>query len=152
MVSYFGQDLGESLATMWSIWDPVPTGLAERVLVRLAAADVDYEYALLALTSRETTLAGARAPDQVLTFSFESEDLSMVIRVSEVGDGKCRIDGWVSPARSMTVSVVQGGVTQQVRVEDAGRFEFPEVPSGPARFLLHPDTASTHHITPAVDL
>lgn len=142
----------ESLARLWHRLDPVPDDLSSRVLLALAIDDVDVEYELLQLTSRRAHLAGARSSDEVLTFTFDSEDLSMVLRVSPTGSGTCRVDGWISPPRPMTVTATQGGVTAEAHVLDQGRFEFPELNSGATRFLLHPESTTTNLVTPAIDL
>jgi hypothetical protein len=144
----------DSLAQMWELVDPVPDGLADRVLVSLAVDDLDAEYELLHLTERSDRLVGVRSggEDDVLTFTFDSEELSMVLRVSSTGPDTCRVDGWISPARPMTVTAAQAGVSLEANVVDEGRFEFPELRSGATRFLLHPDATSTNLVTPAVDL
>ena len=147
-----GDDLFGSLATMWDVRDPVPAGLVNRVLVALAIGDLDVEYELLQLTERSTQLAGTRGAPDVITFTFDSEDLSMVLRVSSTGTETCRVDGWITPARLMTVTATQDGESVEAHVVDAGRFEFPNLKSGATRFLLHPDSTTTNLVTPAVDL
>jgi hypothetical protein len=142
----------DSLSHLWELQDPVPPDLADRVLIALAVDDLDVEYELLDLTERNTRLVGARSREDVLTFTFESTDLSMVLRVSSTGSDTCRVDGWVSPPREMTVTATQAGTSVEAHVVDAGRFEFPELKSGPTRFLLHPESPTTNLVTPAVDL
>ena len=147
-----GDVLLGSLATMWDSRDPVPQGLVNRVLVALAIGDLDVEYELLHLTERSSQLAGTRGSEEAITFTFDSEDLSMVLRVSSTGTESCRVDGWITPSRTMTVTATQSGVSVEAHVVDAGRFEFPELKPGPTRFLLHPDTTTTNLVTPAIDL
>jgi hypothetical protein len=144
--------LFDSLSMVWAQRDPVPDDLVERVLIALAIDDLDTEYALLHLTEVSTQLAGTRSADDVLTFAFDSEDLSMMLRVSRTGPETCRVDGWISPPRPMTVTATQAGESLEARVLDEGRFEFPELKSGATRFLLHPGNATTNLVTPAVDL
>lgn len=142
----------DSLAEMWQRRDPLPEALVDRILVALAMDDLDVEYELIDLTSRLVGLAGTRSDDEAITFTFDSADLSMVLRVSSTGGDTCRVDGWITPARDLTVTATQAGNTVTARVVDQGRFEFPELKSGATRFLLHPELSTPHLITPAVDL
>lgn len=142
----------DSLAELWERRDPVPEDLVDRILISLAMDDLDVHYELLDLTARLVGLAGARSEDEAITFTFDSADLSMVLRVSSTGGETCRVDGWITPARELTVTATQGGVSVQANVLDQGRFEFPQLRSGATRFLLHPEESTPHLITPAVDL
>lgn len=142
----------DSLVAVWQRLDPVPEGLVDRVLVALTMDDLDVDYELIHLTSRWVGLAGARSDDEAITFTFDSADLSMVVRVSSTGGDTCRVDGWITPARDLTVTASQAGNAVHAHVLDQGRFEFPELRSGATRFLLHPEASRPHLITPAVDL
>ncbi|MGL5825705.1 MAG: hypothetical protein ACRCYU_12980 [Nocardioides sp.] len=142
--------LVDSLARMWERIDPVPAGLVERALVSLAVDELDLEYELLSLTERGAGLTGARGG--TLTFTFDSAEVSLVLRVSSTGPDTCRVDGWITPARPMTVTAAQAGVSVEATIVDGGRFEFPELRSGATRFLVHPDTVGITLVTPAVDL
>ncbi len=147
------EPLLDSLADVWDTHDPVPDALVERVLVALAIEDLDVAYELLSLTSRRAELVGARAGGEAITFTFDSDDVSMVLRVSSTGPDTCRVDGWITPLRALTVTASQGGRSVVANILDAGRFEFPELRSGATRFLLHPDAnPTTNLVTPAVDL
>lgn len=141
-----------SLVEVWQRVDPVPKDLVDRVLVALAVEDLEVDYELLDLTSRWVGLAGARSDEEAITFTFDSADLSMVLRVRSTGGDTCRVDGWITPARDLTVTASQAGNAVQAHVLDPGRFEFPELKSGATRFLLHPEASTPHLITPAVDL
>lgn len=145
-----------ALATMWDRADPVPDDLVERLLVMLALQDLDMEYELLDLVSRSDRLAGTRSSGDVLTLSFEGADFSMVLRVSRTGPQTCRIDGWLTPPRPLTVTATQGGESVDARVDQSGgRFELGEVRIGPTRFLLGPeeqDPPGPTLATPPVDL
>lgn len=142
----------DSLAELWERRDPVPEGFVDRILIALAMDDLDVQCELLRLTSRLVGLVGARSEDEAITFTFDSADVSMVLRVSSTGSDSCRVDGWITPARELTVTATQAGVAVRAHVLDQGRFEFPELRSGATRFLLHPEASPSHLITPAVDL
>ncbi len=89
--------------------DPPPDDLADGVLARLAAEDLDYE--LLTLVESDEALAGVRsvatllrAPDETGTWSLEylGPGFRVQLRVSRRGR-QARLDGWVSPPQPMTV-------------------------------------------------
>ncbi|MGL5809287.1 MAG: hypothetical protein ACRCYQ_05020 [Nocardioides sp.] len=150
-----GGRIRRAFARTWAAKDPSPTVRANRI-VAAHAASTDLEYELLVLATRNgQRLMGARGPNDVFTMTFESGELCMVVRVSPAGEDSCRIDGWVSPPTELSVRVVQGDRSWDTEVSEQGRFEFPAVRSGPARFLLHPTgpgNPAGNKITPAVDL
>jgi len=127
--------LWRELASMWDAHDPMPTGLVEQSLVAIATEDLDVEYELLHLAMRTSELAGARGCGEALTISFSGEAFSLLLRVSGDGDAR-RVDGWVTPAQAMRVSVKQRGRTFEADVDDGGRFEIPKLPGGPSRLWL----------------
>jgi hypothetical protein len=129
------QQLWRDLATMWNTYDPMPAGLPEQVLVGIATEDLDAEYELLHLVTRTSELAGARGSGEALTISFSGEAFSLLLRVSGEGEYR-RVDGWVTPAQEMRVSVKQRGRTFEADVDPGGRFEIPRLPSGPSRLWL----------------
>jgi len=124
------------LATMWDARDPVPDGLVERVLVAMATEDLDAEYELLHLVERSHELAGARGSTDAVTISFAGDSFSLLLRVSGTDTDVRRVDGWVTPAQEMRVSVKQGGRTFEADVDAGGRFEIPRLPAGPSRVWL----------------
>jgi len=124
------------LATMWDARDPVPDGLVERVLVAMATEDLDAEYELLHLVERSHELAGARGSTDAVTISFAGDSFSLLLRVSGTDTDVRRVDGWVTPAQEMRVSVKQGGRTFEADVDAGGRFEIPRLPGGPSRVWL----------------
>ena len=150
--------LWESLASMWDDVDPMPEALVERVLVTLATRDLDAEYELLQLVERTDRLAGARSSAEALTISFSGASFTLLLRVGGIGTAFRRVDGWVSPAREMRVSVKQDDRTWAADVDSSGRFELPRLPGGPSRFWLvgraGPSTGADEELfaTPTFDL
>jgi len=124
------------LAAMWTERDPMPSGLVERVLVALATEDLDSEYELLHLVSRTDELVGARSAGDALTISFSGESFALLLRVSGIGGAFRRVDGWVTPARRMRVTVKQHSKVWGADVDSSGRFEIPQLPAGLSRFWL----------------
>jgi hypothetical protein len=151
-------ELWGELARMWDEHDPMPEGLIEHVLVALATEDLDAEYELLHLVSRTSELAGARASGDAITISFSGESFALLLRVSGIGDATRRVDGWVTPARAMTVTVKQKSRSWDAEVDSHGRFELAGLPGGLSRFWLTAkgatgaEGASALFATPTVEL
>ena len=132
----------DDLATMWEARDPMPDGLIDKVLVALATENLDAEYELLHLVERSRELDGVRGGvSEAMTIAFSAGAFSLLLRVTELTDSFCRVDGWVSPAQAMTVKVTQPGGTIQAIVDALGRFEISRLPTGLTRFFLLSDDA-----------
>jgi hypothetical protein len=128
--------LWQELAAMWHDHDPVPADLVEHVLVALATEDLDAEYELLQLVARTSELAGARGKGDALTISFSGESFALLLRVSGMHGDDRRVDGWVTPAREMRVTVKQKDRSWAADVDGHGRFELSNLPAGLSRFWL----------------
>lgn len=64
---------------------------------------------------------------------------------------QARLDGWMSPARPITVllaSLLRKPVILETRVSDSGRFEFPFAPTGACRMSFIIDDAGRPPATP----
>jgi hypothetical protein len=155
------------LAAVGRIWqqvDPPPVDLADGVLARIAAEDLEFD--LLTLVESEDALAGVRSAthvddaadqDEAGSWSLEyaGPDLRVYIRLTRL-DRRTRLDGWVVPARPLTVRLraddgaAVGEATLETAVDEFGRFELPDAPSGLARltFFDEPRTATRPRITP----
>jgi hypothetical protein len=134
--SFDDGSLWRDLASMWDSLDPMPSGLVERVLVALATDDLDAEYELLHLVERTDQLVGARGTSDALTISFTGGAFALLLRVSGIGSQTRRVDGWVTPAREMRVTVKQQNRTWEAEVDARGRFEIPRLSAGLSRFWL----------------
>ncbi len=144
------------LVQMWEAHDPVPDDLVEKVLVTIETEDLDAEYEMLHLLERTRELSGARSNGSALTIAFSGGSFSLLLRVSELGTKHCRVDGWVTPAQSMRVTISQQDLTQEAEVDPRGRFEIPRMPTGLTRFFLRStepsDTGEGMFATPTVEL
>ena len=132
-----------AVSRLWAQVDPPPEGLAEGALARIAAEDLEFELLTLVETS-EDALAGVRhaAPepgDEAGTWALEYEggDLQVHVRLTRIED-RTRVDGWVVPARALTVRLSAEGSTEplQVEVDEFGRFEFSAAPTGLTRLTF----------------
>ncbi len=135
------------LADMWSAHDPAPPGLAERALVALEMEDFDAEYELLHIIERGNLLVGTRAagaPEkdvatETLTIVFSGNSCSLMLRVGRLDDDHRRVDGWVSPPRSVQITLKQQKGDVQVDSDARGRFEVARMPAGLTRAALSCD-------------
>lgn len=146
----------DTVARLWEKIDPPPEDLADGVLARLAAQDLEYE--LLTLVESDEVLAGVRtatmqrAPDETGTWSLEylGPGFRVQLRVSRRGR-QARLDGWVSPPQPMTVmlsSVLRKGTVLEAQVSDSGRFEFPVAPAGACRMTFVTESGGRPQATP----
>ena len=153
----------EAVARVWQQVDPPPADLADGVLARLAAesADLDMEFELLTLVADDQALAGVRSaapteePDRDETGSWSMEyvgpDLHVYVQLTRSED-RTRLDGWVVPARPLSVLLRAEGVTdpQHTEVDEFGRFEFADAGAGLSRltFAEEPRTTARPCVTP----
>jgi hypothetical protein len=126
----------EQLMRMWNARDPMPPDLPETVLVALALDDLDHDYELLHLVQQTRELAGTRSQAEALTIVFSGVSVWLMMQVRSLSSSERRLDGWVSPARRLRVSVRQDGATWESRADAQGRFELPRLPSGLSRVVL----------------
>jgi hypothetical protein len=149
-------ELLDAVAKLWERLDPPPDDLADGVLARLAAQDLEYE--LLTLVESDEALSGVRstatlrAPDETGTWSLEylGPGFRVQLRISRRGR-QARLDGWVSPPQPMTVmlsSVLRKGGVLEAQVSDSGRFEFPVAPAGACRMTFVTESGGRPQATP----
>ena len=147
--------LFHAIRQAWTAWDPPPADLADTILIALATDDLDAQYELLTLVQRHDRLAGARGPgpddttatartetDRVL-IEFRSGELSVLVRVSHGEGGSHRLDGWVTPAASGRVTVIQGDSTATAAIDPTGRFDLPVTRHGLTRLIVQPVAPET---------
>lgn len=116
------------LREMWERVDPMPADLPDRVIAAIAADDLDLE--LLTFTAAESL--AVRGEAQVLECS--TDELTLVVWISDEPDGTRRIDGWTEGVEEVTL--LGGSDSRSAVVTGAGRFEFDDLPSGPVRLRL----------------
>jgi hypothetical protein len=144
-------ELLDAIAELWGVLDPPPEDLSEGVLARIETNDLDAE--LLTLVEWDKELSGVRsvtmlrAPDEVGTWSLEylGPGFRVQVRISRSAR-QARLDGWVVPAQPMTVfltSMGKNSTSEETRVSDSGRFEFPVTPTGACRLTFVSDPSST---------
>ena len=137
--------LFDRLAEEWLRHDPVPPTLVDRMVrtvqAELESDPLDVEYELLVLTSTSDQLVGARTTmTGPVTLQFDADELQLLVRVRQLSDGECRVDGWVTPASDLAVTAIQGDRRIDAVVTAPGRFEFPTLGREPTRLILSTTT------------
>lgn len=136
----------ETLRLMWSERDPVPAGLADRVSVALAVADLDAE--LLELVE-DLAVTGARGEDRARTVTFSSDTVSVMVTIDD-GPRGARLDGWIGDGGGLRVELRGPDGSRDTVADEDGRFAFEAVPSGVVRLVLHPTGTAALRLARAV--
>lgn len=138
-----------ALRRMWRAKDPMPDGLIDEVLVTLATRELADDYALLVLVDDSSEMVGTRGPGGVRVLEFGHGATTAMLRVSELDDGRVRIDGWLVPAGTSIVHLEQDAADESSPVSAEGRFEFAAVARGATRLRIVPDSDSTASSAPS---
>jgi len=149
-----------AVGRLWQQVDPPPVDLADGVLARIAAEDLEFD--LLILVESQDALAGVRSSAETgdvaqredtgsWTLEYAGSDFRVYLRLNRIED-RTRADGWVVPARPLTVRLLAEDRDDplETSVDEYGRFDFADAPSGLARllFLDESPTADRPRITP----
>lgn len=130
-----------SIRALFDTVDPAPGGLADRVRFAVALADLETEAArLIAEVSEagEQPALARGAAEESRTITFDSSELTIMIRIDANSDGTARVDGWLAPPRLCRVEITQHDGAIAVDADDDGRFVFASVPRGTVRLVVRP--------------
>ena len=135
--------------------DPMPADLPERIRFSLALRDLEIEVARLA--EEDQLAVAARGKEQARTITFDSDSLTIMIRIDENRDGTARVDGWLAPPRRCEIEMKTAAESLSVGSDEQGRFAFARVPRGMAQLVVRlaeqgPDGAGRSVVTPALIL
>jgi hypothetical protein len=128
--------------------DPMPADLPERIRFSLALRDLEAEVARLAAEQDPRALA-VRGAEQSRTITFDSDSLTIMIRISQSTD-TVRIDGWLAPPQACRVELRSGERTLNAAVDVEGRFVLEAIPRGLAQLVVRLDEALTAGGGPAI--
>jgi hypothetical protein len=115
--------------------DPMPPGLPERVKFALTMQRLEAEVAQI-VAEDEPRLTGVRGAEHSRTVTFDSDSLTIMIRIEQEKDGTLRIDGWLAPPQRREIELQVTGPPQRAASDDQGRFVFAGVPHGAARLVV----------------
>jgi hypothetical protein len=133
--------------------DPMPADLPERIKFALALRNLECEVARLSEQEDQRALS-SRGEEQSRTITFDSESLTIMIRVEANGDGTVRVDGWLAPAQRREIEMKTAASAMKAGTDEQGRFAFPRVPKGTAQLvvLAAASPAARSVVTPALIL
>ena len=106
--------------------DPPPCHLVERVQFAQELEDASIEVFRLGL---DRDLVATRG-EQSRTITFDSDSMSIMIRISASEHERVRVDGWLAPPVARSVELRTSAEPLQADVDDQGRFVFSEVRHG----------------------
>jgi hypothetical protein len=122
---------------MFEAIDPMPADLPERIRFFLELRDLEIEVARLA-AEEDSPLLAARGAEQSRTITFDSDSLTIMIRIDANRDGTARVDGWLAPPQRRDVEMKTIGDTLSAISDEQGRFAFVSVPRGTAQLVVRP--------------
>jgi len=114
--------------------DPMPPDLPERIRFFIALRDLESEVARL-VDDGQLAVA-ARGTEQSRTITFDSDSLTIMIRIDGNRDGTARVDGWLAPPQHREIEMKTTADSLSVTSDEEGRFAFPRVPRGTAQLVV----------------
>ena len=145
----------DDIRRLFEAADPMPADLPERIRFSLALRDLEIEVARLA-ADEDRPLAAARGAEQSRTVTFDSDSLTIMIRIDANQDGTARIDGWLAPAQRREIEMKTSADSLNAASDDQGRFAFARVPRGTAQLVVRPagpeSSGGRSVVTPALIL
>jgi len=135
--------------------DPMPADLPERIRFSLALRDLEVEVARL-VADEDQRVPAARGDEQSRMITFDSDSLTIMIRIDTNPDGTARVDGWLAPPQRREIEMKTAADSLNVTSDEQGRFAFARVPRGMAQLVVRPadqpDGAGRSVVTPALIL
>lgn len=120
--------------------DPMPFDLPERIRFALALHDLEAEVARMARTVNETARV-ARGAEESRIVTFDSDRLTIMIRIESNPDGTARVDGWLAPPQAHRVEMSMTDNSITAIADELGRFVFHSVPRGTGRLIVRPSVS-----------
>jgi hypothetical protein len=128
-------ELLEQIAELYGRLDPSPDDLADWVVTALSLEDIDVQMCRLTTDLSALTREGG---DAATTITFENSELTVMLRLQELGDGGLRVDGWIAPGDEREVELRLDSGVHTTHSDAQGRFSFVRVPHGLAHLVLRP--------------
>ncbi|HYS41999.1 MAG TPA: hypothetical protein VEO01_40795 [Pseudonocardiaceae bacterium] len=121
--------------SLWDALDPVPSTLVDQIQFATQLESVDFE--VLRLTER-MRFEVARGEEQSRLITFDSDSLTIMIKIDLNRNGTVRVDGWLTPPASHPIElrVTDGSLT--TTSDDGGRFALDGIEPGMAQLVVRP--------------
>jgi len=120
---------------LWDALDPVPATLVDQICFALDLESADFE--VLRLTER-MRFEVARGEEQSRLITFDSDSLTIMIKIDENRNGTVRLDGWLTPPASHPVDLRTTNGTMSTSSDDGGRFALDGIRPGMAQLVVRP--------------
>jgi hypothetical protein len=127
----------DDVRDLYQAVDPMPADLPERIRFSLALRGLEVEVARLTAEEDLPVLA-TRAVEQSRTVTFDSDSLTIMIRIDLNTDGTARVDGWLAPSQRREIEMRTTAGTLTVVSDEQGRFAFTSVPRGIVQLVVQP--------------
>ena len=130
--------------------DGPPPGFSDLMVFAVASHGFDLELARLeqgALTSRADE-------EMTRSLTFEADSLSVLVRVTDAGDDRVRLDGWLAPAGPAVVELRHPGSAADRRLSagDDGRFVVEGLRRGLVQLVVRRGSGESAVVTPTFEL
>ncbi len=126
----------DRIRELFQATDPMPADLTDRICFSLALRDLEIEMARLA--EEDQLAVAARGTEQSRTITFDSDSLTIMIRIEANRDGTARVDGWLAPPQRRDLEMKTSGDSLSTASDEQGRFAFARVPRGTAQLIVRP--------------
>jgi len=128
-------ELLDGIREVFEASDPMPVDLPERIRFRLALRGLEIEVARLVAEDNQPSLA-VRGAELSRTITFDSDSLTIMIRIDPNLDGTARVDGWLAPPQRREIEMKTTAESLSVASDEQGRFAFASVPRGMAQLVV----------------
>ena len=130
-------ELLDGIRDLYQSVDPMPADLPERIRFSLALRGLEIEVARLT-AEEDLPMLATRAVEQSRTVTFDSDSLTIMIRIELNMDGTARVDGWLAPSQRREIEMRTTADTLSVVSDEQGRFAFTSVPCGIVQLVVQP--------------
>jgi len=135
--------------------DPMPADLVQRVQFALELEALDIEVSRLVGADRDADVVGARGDELSRTITFDSDSLTIMIRISSAAADTVRMDGWLAPPAAHEVEVRTLGGSLRLCADEEGRFVIEAIPRGVTQIVVRtsanqPDADGRTVVTPSI--
>jgi hypothetical protein len=121
--------------SLWDALDPVPSTLVDQIRFAMDLESADFE--VLRLTER-MRFEVARGEEQSRLITFDSDSLTIMIKIDLNRNGTVRLDGWLTPPACHPIELRTTVGSLNTASDDGGRFALDGITPGMAQLVVRP--------------
>jgi hypothetical protein len=121
--------------SLWDALDPVPSTLVDQIRFAMDLESADFE--VLRLTER-MRFEVARGEEQSRLITFDSDSLTIMIKIDLNRNGTVRVDGWLTPPACHPIELRTTVGSLNTASDDGGRFALDGITPGMAQLVVRP--------------